>query len=118
MKKSKQINDNNLSKIKSELGNFDLALPGTVRKIFLKCGKPTCACQKDKSARHGPYYLWDRKVGKKLTSKSVDRKNVAQIKRWIDNRTRLEKQVRRIAELSQFIASDMLKPKNRKDENM
>lgn len=114
MSKSKNIIEGRLTKIKTEIGNFDLAVPGTVRKIFLKCGKPTCACQKDKSARHGPYYLWDRKVGKKLTSKSIDPRDAVQIKKWIENRIYLEKQIREIINLSQAIAADAIETQKKK----
>ena len=31
---------------------------GTIHKEFRTCGKPHCKCQKDKSKRHGPYYVW------------------------------------------------------------
>ena len=29
----------------------------------MKCGKPTCACRDDASARHGPYHSWTRVIG-------------------------------------------------------
>ncbi len=41
------------------LGYF---LKGTVLKRMMKCGHPNCACQRDASRRHGPYFEWTYKV--------------------------------------------------------
>jgi hypothetical protein len=29
---------------------------------MMKCGHPNCACQRDASHRHGPYFEWTYKV--------------------------------------------------------
>jgi len=105
MKSSNSKEQVELDTIKTGLADFDLAIPGTLRRIFLKCGKSACACQKDKAARHGPYFLWDRKVGKKLTSISVDVDEIPRIKRWITNRKNLEKQISKVLALSQAMAT-------------
>jgi len=42
-----------------QLGYF---LKGTVLKRMMKCGHPNCACQRDSSRRHGPYFEWTYKV--------------------------------------------------------
>ena len=35
---------------------------------MVRCGKPQCACGKDPSKRHGPYYEWTYKAqGKTVT---------------------------------------------------
>jgi Family of unknown function (DUF6788) len=36
---------------------------GSLTTRFMKCGQPTCACQRDAAARHGPYIEWSRMVG-------------------------------------------------------
>ena len=56
-----------------QLGYF---LKGTVLKRMMKCGQPNCACHRDASQRHGPYFEWTYKVkGKtvnvKLSSQSA-----------------------------------------------
>ena len=109
MSKTKQNQkEKRLAEIKPQLGGFDLAIPGTIRTISLKCGKPSCACWADKKARHGPYYFWDRKVGGKLTSKSIAKPMVPLLKKWIENRKRTEKSLQEILALSQAIVSDMV----------
>jgi hypothetical protein len=42
-----------------QLGYF---LKGTVSKRMMRCGHPNCACQRDASRRHGPYFEWTYKV--------------------------------------------------------
>ena len=42
-----------------QLGHF---LKGTVLKRMMKCGQPNCACHRDPSQRHGPYFEWTYKV--------------------------------------------------------
>ncbi len=118
----KKINKNpdttKLNKIKNELGNFDLVLPGTIRQLYMKCGKSGCACQTNAGARHGPYFLWDRKVGKKLTSKMIPAKIVPLLKKGIQNRKELEKLVQEAVEISQEMAVNIVEDeKKRRDKN-
>lgn len=35
---------------------------GTVSERFMKCGKASCACRRNDSARHGPYFSWTRVI--------------------------------------------------------
>lgn len=112
MSKTKKDNKEiKLAQIKIKFSEFDLAIPGTVRTISLKCGKPSCTCWTKKSARHGPYYFWDRKVDGKLSSKSIAKPMVPLLRKWIDNRRRIEKLFQEVLELSQAIAADMIEKK-------
>jgi hypothetical protein len=45
-----------------ELHDLDYFLKGTVLKRMMKCGHPNCACQRDDSKGHGPYFEWTYKV--------------------------------------------------------
>ncbi|MGK5089567.1 DUF6788 family protein [Bdellovibrionota bacterium FG-2] len=104
MSKTKLNQEKKLTELKLQLANFDLAVPGTLRSIYSKCGKQNCICQTDQKGRHGPYWLWDRKVGGKLSSKMVTPQMASQIKKWIDNRRRLDELITKILELSQALA--------------
>lgn len=104
-KSSKQIR---LDKIKNELKKFDLLAPGRLRTTYMKCGNPNCACRRNKNARHGPYHLWDRKVGAKLTSKMVSDKAHKKIANWIKERKKLENLVAEIVRLSQDIIVEVI----------
>lgn len=108
MSKLKINQDKKIELLKTKIADFDLAVPGTLRTIYSKCGKAYCACQTDKKARHGPYILWDRKVAGKLSSKMVSKTMAAQIKKWIENRSKLEKQIQEILIISQAIVSNLV----------
>jgi type II secretory pathway component PulJ len=61
---------------RQELRQMEYFLKGTVLKRMMKCGQPQCACHRDPSQRHGPYFEWTYKVhGKtvnvKLSSKAA-----------------------------------------------
>ncbi len=47
---------------RQELHQLGYFLKGTVLKRMMKCGHPNCACQRDASHRHGPYFEWTYKV--------------------------------------------------------
>src|SRR2546425_4626658 len=47
---------------RQELYQLDYFLKGTVLKRMMKCGRPQCACHRDPSQRHGPYFEWTYKV--------------------------------------------------------
>ncbi len=47
---------------RQELRQLGYFLKGTVLKRMMKCGHPNCACQRDASRRHGPYFEWTYKV--------------------------------------------------------
>lgn len=104
-KSSKQMK---LDKIKTELCKFDLLAPGTLRTTLMKCGNPKCACHKDKNARHGPYHLWDRKVGTKLTSKMVPEEVHKKIESWIKERKKIEILMAEAIKISQEIVVDYI----------
>jgi len=92
-------------KIKEEIFEMGMAIPGTIRTVKLKCGSPNCRCRSGKNEdKHGPYYFWDRKVKGKLTSTSVPKDKVAQIKMWIKNRQKLEKLVTELLDRGQKAA--------------
>jgi hypothetical protein len=104
-KSSKQIK---LEKIKSEICEYSLLAPGRLRTTYMKCGNPACACRKNKNARHGPYHLWDRKVGTKLTSKMVSDDARKKIENWIKERKKIENLVAKIIKISQEIITETL----------
>lgn len=102
--KNKNSAQSRLDEIKKLIGRFDLLVPGTLRTIYMKCGKSGCACQKDKKARHGPYHLWDRKVGAKLSSKMISKEMMTRIQEWIEQRRTVEDLLSEAIRLSQVLA--------------
>ncbi len=45
-----------------DLQQVDFFLKGTVLKRMMKCGQPQCACHRDPTKRHGPYFEWTYKA--------------------------------------------------------
>ena len=83
-----------------ELASLDLVVPGTLRTVYLCCGKSACPCASGKKEhRHGPYLFWDRKINGKLSSASIPRSLAPQFKRWIANRRRLDRIYYKLLEL-------------------
>src|SRR5216684_6536377 len=48
--------------LQQELDRLDYFCKGTVLKRMVQCGKAPCACQRDPSKRHGPYFEWTYKA--------------------------------------------------------
>jgi len=51
-----------------ELQRLDYFVKGTVLKRMMKCGQPQCACHRDPSKRHGPYFEWTYKANGKTVN--------------------------------------------------
>jgi hypothetical protein len=51
-----------------ELQQLDYFFKGTVLKRMMKCGQPQCACHRDPSRRHGPYFEWTYKANGKTVN--------------------------------------------------
>jgi len=99
-----QTKESDYEKLKDRIAKLDLAIPGTIRETYLLCGKSGCVCADNDAARHGPYYLWNRKVAGKLTSKSIPKDKLKLFEGWIDNRRRLEEIVQEILEIGSKLA--------------
>ena len=48
--------------VQRELQQLDFFLKGTVLKRMMKCGQAQCACHRDPTKRHGPYFEWTYKA--------------------------------------------------------
>jgi hypothetical protein len=53
---------------RQELLQLQYFLKGTVLKRMMKCGRPNCACHRDASQRHGPYFEWTYKANGKTVN--------------------------------------------------
>ena len=106
------LNDPEYEKLKKTIHSLGPVLPGTLRTVYLRCGKKNCRCQSDKKNRwHGPYSFWDHKEGKRLSSRSIPADSVKVISSWIQNRKVLENIVSRILQHGVKVASQIYKSK-------
>jgi hypothetical protein len=60
------------ARISAELSDLDYALPGTLSRRFMRCGKDNCRCKADPPILHGPYLHWTRTVAGKQGLCKVD----------------------------------------------
>ena len=97
-------------KLKQEIGHLDLAIPGTLRTVYLRCGKAACRCGSgQKEDKHGPYFFWDRRAKGQLASLTVGKEDIAQFRQWIKNRQTLERIVEKLLGRGAQIASKIRK---------
>jgi hypothetical protein len=92
-------------RLQKKILRLGLAIPGTIRKVYLKCGKENCCCMAGKeSIRHGPYFLWDRKVNGRLSSLSIAESDLSHYEKCIANRKELEELIAEILEVGTHLA--------------
>ena len=73
-------------------------LRGTIGKYLTQCGSPGCRCHADPSARHGPYYIWTRKVSGKTVTRMLSEKEAKLMRPWTKNMRRLDRLVTALQE--------------------
>ena len=93
----------------AELTALDHALPGTLSRRYLRCGKANCRCKADPPTLHGPYlhgpylhgpylhgpylhgpYLhWTCTVAGKTVTRTLTQDQASRYQPWFDNARRL-----------------------------
>jgi hypothetical protein len=68
-------------------------LRGTISERKGRCGKPTCRCQTDPEALHGPYHIWTRKEAGKTITVSLRPEQALLCQQWSENMRRLDRLV-------------------------
>lgn len=79
-----------LLELKKQVNGLEISIPGSIQITYLKCGKKNCRCHQTEDQRHGPYYLWYRRVDGKTTTQSIPEEDVQSYRMWIGNREKLE----------------------------
>jgi len=90
--------------IRTAIGQMDLVSSGTLVTRTKVCGRPNCRCAYDSSARHGPYYEWNRLIDKKLVHSVISEEQAELVAVAIEN----QRQIKRLlmlweAETTNFI---------------
>jgi hypothetical protein len=86
--------------VKEQIQALGYVLPGSVIRRLYRCGKPSCRCQQDPSALHGPYYQWTRKVKGKTVGMNVDCHFSPVVRGWIKNDRALRRFIGRMHQLT------------------
>ena len=61
------------------------ALQGTLVEVMLRCGKPSCGCQKDPARRHGPHlYLKFRNEKGRSTGLYIPRSHEREVRQAVE----------------------------------
>ena len=69
----------------AQLTGLDYALPGTLARRFMRCGKTNCRCKADPPTLHGPYLHWTRTVAGKTVTRSLTQDQGRRYQAWFDN---------------------------------
>jgi hypothetical protein len=74
---------------------------GSINEVYVCCGSRYCDCKKKKENRHGPYYLWTRKVNNKTRSKYLSKKQAALCRRYMKNYEKMTALIEKMKNLSE-----------------
>lgn len=85
-----------MQKIIQEYGNI---LDGSLYEKYFKCGKKNCKCYDDPTQRHGPYWVWSRRVKGKIMQKQLNEKLLEQVKEGLANYKKLLKDIEKAKEI-------------------
>ena len=76
-----------------QIGEIGPVLRGTIGTYRTQCGTSGCHCHTDPDARHGPYYIWTRKVSGKTVTRMLSPEQANLLRPWTDNMRRLDRLV-------------------------
>ena len=82
---------------------------GSVSERTIRCGKPNCACAKDHSSWHGPYFQLSWKEKGKTVSRRLLPEHAALYRQWVANRQRLQSIVHKMQQVSHKARRHLLK---------
>lgn len=95
--------------LRRDLARTGFLWVGTVLHQYTVCGKPYCRCLKDPRHRHGPYYVWTRKVQGKTVTRMLPDAEGRLYTEWIENRRRMDKTITKMRSLSKRLAPLLLR---------
>jgi hypothetical protein len=91
-------------RIRKAIDSMDLVSSGTLLSRTKVCGKPTCRCATDPSARHGPYYEWNRLIDGRMVHSVLSHEQAELVARAIENQRQIKRLLMRWeAEMINFI---------------
>ncbi len=82
---------------------------GTVLLLYHQCRRVGCRCARGGRFRHGPYYVWTRKVKGKTVTRMLPDPEGRLYMEWIRNRKDLEATIRKMQRISQHVAKLLLR---------
>ncbi len=86
--------------LKQQIHDVQYFCKGTVLKRMMKCGQQRCACHKDPTKRHGPYFEWTYKAKGRTVNLRLRPEEVAVYKTATDQYRKLKSVLKRMEALS------------------
>ena len=86
--------------LRRQLARTPYLCTGSVMSLYNRCGKPQCACHTDEKAKHGPYFVWTRKVKGKTVTRTLTAEQAQLCKRCIEAMRELEKTIETMKDLT------------------
>ena len=95
--------------LQGELAQTGFLWVGTVLRQRHACRKPGCRCARGGRFRHGPYYVWTRKIQGKTVTRMLSEVEGRLYTEWIQNRRGLNRTVKKMMSLSKRLAPILLR---------
>ena len=82
-----------------QIETVGLVLRGSIGSYRTRCGGSGCGCATDPDARHGPYFIWTRKVGGKTVTAMLHDDLAPRLQAWVANMRKLDRLVKDLQKL-------------------
>lgn len=77
--------------IRKAISSMDLLASGTLHTRTKVCGRRNCRCATDPTARHGPYFEWNRRIDGRIVHKVLSKEQAELINRAIGNQREVKR---------------------------
>jgi hypothetical protein len=91
-------------RIRQTIDAMDLVSSGTLLTRTKVCGRPNCRCAVDSSARHGPYYEWNRLLDGRLVHSVISDEQAELVALAIEN----QRQIKQLLQLWEAETTDFI----------
>ena len=78
------------AQLKAQLRGIGFICEGSLVERWMPCGRPNCACAREPSRWHGPYFQLSWKEQGKTVSRRLSPDQAALYRQWVVNRQRLQ----------------------------
>jgi hypothetical protein len=95
--------------LQKELAQTGFLWVGTVLRQRHACRKPGCRCARGGRFRHGPYYVWTRKIQGKTVTRMLSEPEGRLYTQWIQNRRGLSRTIKKMMAMSKRLAPFLLR---------
>lgn len=92
--------------LKKQIMKIGYICIGSINTVYTKCGNSYCSCSKDETKKHGPYYLWTKKINGKTVSKRLSEKQMKVCRKFFNNNKRLKDVIEKMKDISVKIIED------------